>query len=159
MELIISILFFALASAVCIQLFVKAHLLGQDTILQNKSIMWCQNLAELFVSCEGRPEDISAYLTSGKELSQEHINLIYLQDNEYTLRIFFNEDFAPCPQDSTAIRYIAELSCQETANGLLGANISFQKANLASQPLIAYQLHLEHHVPITLKETEVTAHE
>ena len=31
MELIFSILFFALASAVCVQLFVKAHLLSVST--------------------------------------------------------------------------------------------------------------------------------
>ena len=31
MEIIIAILFFSLASAICLQLFVKAHNLGQDT--------------------------------------------------------------------------------------------------------------------------------
>ncbi len=159
MELIISILFFALASAVCIQLFVKAHVLGQDTILQNKSIMWSQNLAELFVSCDGNPEDIYAYLISGNDLSQENINLIYLRDNEYTLSIFFNEDFVPCSQDSTAMRYKAELSCQGSFYGILLADVSFQAANPSFPSRIAYHLRLEHHVPITLKETEVAVHE
>lgn len=53
MELIISILFFSLASAVCIQLFVKAHVLDKHTDEQNHAIVWSQNLAALWQANNG----------------------------------------------------------------------------------------------------------
>ena len=49
MELIIAILFFSLASAVCIQLFVKSHTLGKTTTDENKSLLMCQNFSEIFL--------------------------------------------------------------------------------------------------------------
>ena len=39
--------------AVCLQLFVKAHTLSQDTIAMNHAILWTQNLAELFLGNDG----------------------------------------------------------------------------------------------------------
>ena len=38
MELIIAILFFAISSAVCVQLFVKAHLMSRDTTDLNHAV-------------------------------------------------------------------------------------------------------------------------
>ena len=38
MEMIIAILFFSLASAVCIQLFAKSHLLSTQTVNQNHAV-------------------------------------------------------------------------------------------------------------------------
>jgi len=54
MELIISIFFFSLASAVCIQLFVKAHLIGENTIQQNNCALWSQNVAEAFYGSDDK---------------------------------------------------------------------------------------------------------
>ena len=48
MELILSILFFTLTAAVCLQLFVKAHVLSQDTINLNHAVTQAQNFAEIF---------------------------------------------------------------------------------------------------------------
>ena len=53
MELILSILFFALTAAVCLQLFVKAHLLSQDTINLNHAVTESQNFAEVFLAGDG----------------------------------------------------------------------------------------------------------
>jgi len=62
MELIITILFFSLASTVCIQLFVKAHLLGEETIIQNHSIVIAQNVAESFYQFDGDIDSMCALL-------------------------------------------------------------------------------------------------
>ena len=53
MELILSILFFSVASAVCIQLFAKAHLLDQKTGYQNQAVIWAENLASLWQAEKG----------------------------------------------------------------------------------------------------------
>ena len=47
MEMIIAILFFSLASAVCIQLFARSHLLSTQTVNQNHAVVQAQNLAEI----------------------------------------------------------------------------------------------------------------
>ena len=44
MELILAILFFAAASAVCVQLFVKAHLMSQDTVDLNRAVARCYHI-------------------------------------------------------------------------------------------------------------------
>ncbi len=59
MELIIAIFFFSLASTVCIQLFVKAHLMSRDSVDLNKAVMWSQNFAEAFDGFDGNLDDIS----------------------------------------------------------------------------------------------------
>ncbi len=53
MELIIAIFFFALASAVCVRLFVGAHKLAEKSVNLNHAVNWTQNIAETFYSCNG----------------------------------------------------------------------------------------------------------
>ena len=43
-ELILAIFFFIIAMAVCLQLFVKAHTLSNDTISMNHAVLWTQNI-------------------------------------------------------------------------------------------------------------------
>lgn len=53
MELIISILFFALASAICIQLFVYAHTKTQQSQEISLSMTQCESAAELYRAANG----------------------------------------------------------------------------------------------------------
>lgn len=55
-ELIIVILFFSLASTVCVQLFVKSHLLDKKTKHTNLGVKVCQNYAEIFSGVNGDAE-------------------------------------------------------------------------------------------------------
>lgn len=54
MELIIVILFFALASAVCLRLFSAAYLLAEKDRNLNHALIWSQNFSESFYGCKGR---------------------------------------------------------------------------------------------------------
>lgn len=56
MELMIAIMFFAVASAVCVQLFVKAHLLSQQSSDLNMAVNQAQTAASFFKSTNGSPE-------------------------------------------------------------------------------------------------------
>ena len=47
MELIIAILFFSLASAVCLRMFAKSHQLSTDASAQNQAVNTAANVAEL----------------------------------------------------------------------------------------------------------------
>lgn len=53
LELIISILFFSMASAVCIRLFVQAHVMDRDNRNLTQSVKLCENLAEVYTACNG----------------------------------------------------------------------------------------------------------
>lgn len=46
MELMLAILFFSIASAVCVQIFVKSHLLSKESEALNHAVNVCSNLAE-----------------------------------------------------------------------------------------------------------------
>lgn len=48
MEMMIAILFFSVTSAVCIQIFVKAHLIQEDTIALNHGVALVESAAEIF---------------------------------------------------------------------------------------------------------------
>lgn len=52
-ELVLSIFFFIVATAVCMQLFVNTYLLNQQTMEINQALLWSQNLAEPFLGNDG----------------------------------------------------------------------------------------------------------
>lgn len=56
MELILSILIFSLCSAVCVQLFVQAHLTEQRASDLSKAILLCETTAAMIQSGENSPE-------------------------------------------------------------------------------------------------------
>lgn len=47
MEIMFAVLFFSIASAVCLQLFAKAHTLGEDTVTLDRAVNICQNAAAI----------------------------------------------------------------------------------------------------------------
>ncbi len=61
LELIISILFFSVASAICIQLFVKAHLMDKNNQALTQSIKLSQNFAEIYTATNGDLDAIKKF--------------------------------------------------------------------------------------------------
>lgn len=64
MELIIAIAFFAFASAICVQLFSKAHLLSTKSGDINRAVAVAQSAAECFKSADASIEETAALLGS-----------------------------------------------------------------------------------------------
>ncbi len=86
MELIIVILFFALASAICLRLFAGAHLLAEKDKNLDHALIWSQNFSESFYGCHGRLNQMinhypNGYLTLGEN------------ENEGSIVLFFNDDW------------------------------------------------------------------
>ena len=119
MELIIAILFFSLAGAVCIQLFVRAHIISGKSVELNYSVLWAQNTAELFYGCNGDTEQMAALLENS-EVSDH--------GNGQTLTLLFDQDFHTLKSDpnikdsadSTLYRLKADIS---KASELMTCNI------------------------------------
>ena len=132
MELIISILFFSLSSAVCIQLFVKAHNLDLETTTQNHGVLCAQNIAEEFLGVDGDSTalgDLFSYEETASDTS--------------SMNIYFNKKWDECPKDSAI--YTASIAF-ETKPSLLNANISIQEI---SQTATIYELTISKHIPNT----------
>lgn len=91
MELIMAILFFALASAVCVQLFAKAHLTGQATQDLNGAVSQCQSFAEAAYGSE------DPYAVFPKAV----------QDNKGGAVLSFDQDWQPADSGSNQITITA----------------------------------------------------
>ena len=91
LELIIAVLFFCLASSVCIQLFVQAHLVSQKTRNLNVSVNQVSSMAELM---KNDPNFLD-------RVAKEY-PLAIIEDE--TATIFYNRDFEPCKEADAVFR-------------------------------------------------------
>ena len=106
MELIIAILFFCLASAVCVRFFVKSHLMERDTTALNNAANYASSVAEIFRSSEDLPACLKVQFPKGASR----------QEGDYM--IYFNHDWNTCSEDDAA--YSLNLSYKQADNFLLG---------------------------------------
>lgn len=131
MEMIIAILFFSLASAVCIQLFAQSHLLGKQTVNQNHAVTWTQNLADSYLAMDGDLDAVQELFVPSEEIS----------DN--TLRLSFDNNWNLCSPDTSAC-FLAELThTPSDASGIMKAEIKVYEAAAPQSPI--YTLSLLHH--------------
>lgn len=138
LELIISILFFSIASAACIQLFVKAHLLDNKTKEQNLAVTWSQNLAELWQFSAGDMSIVYKQLSGDYDITGDSI---VLSDNMESVILSFDKDF--CLSDSHVLYHaILSDSGYDSSTQLLNAEISFIKGSETF-----YTLPLMYHPP------------
>ena len=85
MELILSILFFALASAVCLQIFVKASLIGKDTKELDQAVRCVTSAAELLGQAEEPMKQIMEQYPNSFVLSGENPLDISCSDTQTAL--------------------------------------------------------------------------
>ncbi len=90
MEMILSVLFFSLSSAVCIQLFVKSHLISQQSVDLNRAVEYCQNVAEAFYGCNG---DLTEMMLLFDNCSQDPLDesTYLLEEQPYTISVTVQE--------------------------------------------------------------------
>lgn len=133
MELIITILFFSLASAVCIQLFAKSHLLSKQTVNENHAVIQAQNLAESFLAMEGDMEQIKALFPASATGTSDD-----------TLLLLFDENWKECSVSDA--RYSASLVSYPAEEGVITADISVTAYGSDTEDSI-YTLTVMHHIP------------
>lgn len=90
MELMIAIAFFTIASAVCMQLFVKSHLLGNETRELNAAVNLATSAAESFRQCDGSKEKLLVLLPDS------------VQTGEDSLETYYDESFQICAKTKAA---------------------------------------------------------
>lgn len=115
MELIVVILFFSLASAVCIQLFARSHILSKETVEQNNAITQAQNLAETWYAANGSTHSMQQLLSGS--IPSEDGDCIFL---------LYDKDWSPLSAASSDVFYVAELALlpDDTESDLTCARVS-----------------------------------
>ncbi len=150
MELIIVILFFSIASVVCVQLFVNAYSTNENTKQISKGNVLIQNIAESFSGCGGDLGEMSALFAGSADVNT----------SEAGMNLYFTEDGKPT--DSSRATYTASISVHddngtpvsETAGHegcMLTANISIYQAD--SGDVIAVR-DVSHYVPYRLESAQ-----
>lgn len=96
-ELIIAILFFSLASTVCVRIFVKSHTLEQESIQLNHAISAASSVAEIFRNQENPFEILEMQYPDGVK-----------SDNHY--QFFYAKDWSLCNKDEAVYTVIADFA-------------------------------------------------
>lgn len=100
MELIIGILFFSLAGALCIQMFVKSHTISQSSTQLNHGVLWAQNIAEAFQGCNGNVVEMAELFdTCIYDIEDGECEVFYL---------LFDQDFQPVTPSSEVLSGLSD---------------------------------------------------
>lgn len=121
-ELMLSILFLALCSAVCVRLFVKSSMLSQQSHHQTQAVTVCQNIAEIFEACT----EHAAADETGLNIVQKRF-MDYFPDaavQNKGIDIYFDGSFKPCRYENAS--YTASVRLDFTYS-LMTADILFIK--------------------------------
>ena len=92
--------FFALAGAVCLQLFVQARTLSQQTHARNQALVCAKNISALFEAGEG----------SFSEILREYPDA---QQRDSLLTIYYDEEWQPCTLEQET--YLLTLTLSESS--------------------------------------------
>ena len=103
MEMIVTILFFSLAAAVCVKCFVSAHMMGKETYELNHAIAIATGYAEVMRGTDGDIDSIMEVFPHAVK-----------GDDSYIM-IFYDENFEAC--DSDAAVYAGDVTL--TPNGAI----------------------------------------
>ncbi len=92
MELIIVIFFFALTSAVCLRVFVRAHDAAVDTGSMNYAILWAENAGEAFYEYGADESSVRNVLESAFDLKDYSYELVFTEDLNFAFMNFTFKD-------------------------------------------------------------------
>lgn len=95
-ELILAILFFSIASAVCIQLFVKAHTISKKSSDLTAAVTQVQSAAEIIKTYHGNVEDV--------------INLLDATQTGQKLTVSYDSDWSRVANDQAVYQMIIEFA-------------------------------------------------
>lgn len=138
MELILAILFFSLSAGFCVQLFVRAHILSNESVVLNHSILWAQNMAETFYGCNGDVDEIMELLNTDNNGTQTDSGEVT------TLSFLYKEDFTPISLSQShfptgGYELTADIKENDT---LITCHILVQEFYDGSEPALIYELNV-----------------
>lgn len=133
MELILAILFFSITSAVCVQFFVKSHLLSKESKTLSQAVGECSGIAE--ITSVSDSADVAAAL-----LRDRYPDIDAGQAAGSPAVIYYDDSFSPCGERDAVYTLEAVLAEED---GMLSARM---KVTGPDDSLI-YELSTSHHIP------------
>lgn len=131
MELILAILFFSIASAVCVQFFVKSHLLSEKAQELNISANEISSTAELILASK----DLQS--------AADSISSVYpdaVVQNSSIIGVYYDKDFHPCEKDDAV--YCLNINFTQK-NTMMDVVLTMNKQETGT---IIYSLDFSHHI-------------
>ena len=115
MELIMSILFFSLSAAVCVQLFVRSHVLSLESLRLNYAVIASESMAETFYQTDGDLSRLKDVLSDS-----------FYNEKKQTVNIYYDANFEPISNNDFTYRGRYILSGVLTSeDGLLTLTITY----------------------------------
>lgn len=161
MELIIAILFFTIFSAVCVQFFVKAHLMNKDSYALNHAVSECSGVAEVIGVSDGTSEAIATLTdlhpkgefqanptrVNKASIDQENVDQAAAEQEtrgEVGGTIYYDSDFKECSKNNA--KYVLEVYLN-TDGQMLEADMNVRAVDegVESKSEI-YELTTTHHI-------------
>ena len=95
LEIMLNILFFAILTTICIQLFFKARILSKNALLLDHAIAACSSIAEVYQSKEDGKEMLLTLYPDAIALNK-------------TILFYFDENYLPCTEINSSYRAVLE---------------------------------------------------
>ena len=133
LELILAILFFSLASAVCVQFFVKSRLLSRGAQNLNHAVNECSGIAEIVNSSDSMDSALAVIQDIYREADISG-------ETSPTVKIYYDKNFTPCETGKET--YILKTALQ-LDDHMLTADISMEETKPDSS---FYQLTVRHYL-------------
>lgn len=132
MELILAILFFSVTSAVCVQFFVKSHLLSQESKILSRAVNECSNVAEIYDSSDSIENAFSL-------LNASYPGTSVGKETESLAVIYYDETFSPCTEAEAFYTLTTDFTEEDS---MLKADIKVAD----SKASVIYELNTKHHI-------------
>lgn len=153
MELILAILFFSVASAVCVEFFVKSHLMSHNSEALTHAVNECAGAAEIVCTSDSLAAGLSLLQQQYPEgMYPDWENIVPVGDQAQAedfdvnadVKIFYDDSFVPCGENSAA--YVLEIHLTQKER-MIEADLEMrEEVDDGEEELSVYQLNTKHHI-------------
>lgn len=133
MELILAILFFSITSAVCVQFFVKSHLMSKESKALSQAVTECSNIAEIASVSDSAKETISM-------LGDRYPDIQAERSADSPVVLYYDDTFSPCEKEKAIYSLTASFSEEDS---MLNASMRVTDPDDS----IIYELNTSSHMP------------
>lgn len=137
MELIIAILFFSASSAVCVQFFVKSHLMSNDSNALNHAVNECTGAAEMIDTADSIEDGVNMLKRLYPNGSYPEIQT---DTKNADIEVYYNDTFEACISQDAA--FILTLH-MERKGQMIEADMQMTASDSGTD---IYELSTKHHL-------------
>ncbi len=142
MELILAILFFSVASAVCVEFFVKAHLMSRDSETLTHAVNECSGAAEILCTADSLTEGIELL---GMQYPDGDYSEFSVEASDFDAFVYYDDSYLPCEQDLAAYVMALHLTQEEQMTQIV-IEMFCGNGETASQGEPVYRLETGRHI-------------